>query len=79
VRGLGALASADRFCTGFEEQRQYFRAVTRSVEHVSLAERRRRFQEHWATIWPNELPPDGRPRQLRVAHRSPVNPRRSQF
>ncbi len=34
----------------FEEQRQYFRAVTKSGERVSLAERRRRFQERWAAV-----------------------------
>ncbi len=28
----------------------YFRPVTRSGEHVSLAERRCRFQERWAAV-----------------------------
>jgi len=50
MRGFGSFASAARFCTGFEEQRQYFRAQARSDERVSLGERRRRFQERWATI-----------------------------
>ncbi len=50
MRGFGSFASAARFCTGFEEQRQYFRAVTRSGEAVSLADRRRVFQERWATV-----------------------------
>ncbi len=38
MRGFGSFASAARFCVGFEEQRQYFRATTRSGERVSLAE-----------------------------------------
>src|SRR3954451_19846357 len=50
LRGFGAFASAARFCAGFEEQRQYFRAQARSDERVSLAERRRRFQERWAAV-----------------------------
>ena len=50
LRGFGACASAARFCTGFAEQRQYFRAVARSGEAVSLGDRRRVFQERWATI-----------------------------
>jgi putative transposase len=50
MRGFGAFASAARFCTGFEEQRQYFRAQARSGECVSLAEHRRRFQERWAAV-----------------------------
>jgi len=50
MRGFGSFAAAARFCTGFEEQRQYFRAQARSGEFVSLAERRRRFQGRWAAI-----------------------------
>ena len=50
MRGFGSFASAARFCTAFEEQRQYFRAVPRSGQPVSLAERRRRFQECWTAI-----------------------------
>ena len=50
MRGFGSFASAARFCPAFEEQRQYFRPVSRSGEHVSLAERRRRFRERWATV-----------------------------
>jgi len=50
MRGFGAFASAARFCSGFEEQRQYFRAQARSGERVALAERRRRFQERWAAV-----------------------------
>ena len=50
MRGFGSFASAARFCVGFEEQRQYFRAQARLSERVSLAERRRRFQERWAAV-----------------------------
>ena len=50
MRGFGAFASAAHFCTAFEEQRQYFRAVPRSGQPVSLAERRHRFQERWTAI-----------------------------
>ncbi len=50
MRSFGSLAAAARFCTGFEEQRQYFRAQARSGEPVSLANRRRRFQERWAEV-----------------------------
>jgi putative transposase len=49
LRGFGAFASAARFCSAFEEQRQYFRVATRSSAYVSLGERRRLFQDRWAT------------------------------
>jgi putative transposase len=45
LRGLGSFVAAARFCTGFEERRQYFRAVATSGERVVLAERRRRFHQ----------------------------------
>ena len=50
LRGFGSFSSAARFCPAFEEQRQYFRAVARSGQVVSLGDRRRVFQERWATI-----------------------------
>ncbi len=50
MRGFGSFAAAARFCTGFEEQRQYFRAVEQPNERVSLAQRRCRFQARWATV-----------------------------
>lgn len=50
MRGFGSFASAARCCPAFAEQRQYFRAATRSGEPVSLAERRRRFQEHRVAV-----------------------------
>jgi transposase-like protein len=48
--GFGAFDSAARFCPAFEEQRQYFRAVAWSGQAVSLGDRRRAFQERWATV-----------------------------
>jgi putative transposase len=50
MRGFGSFAAATCFCTGFEEQRQYFHARACSGERVSLAERRCRFQERWAAV-----------------------------
>ena len=50
LRGFGSFVSAARFCTGFEEQRQYFRHASRVGEHVSLAERRCLFQDRWAAV-----------------------------
>ena len=34
MRGFGSFASAARFCSAFEEQRQYFRAVATSGARV---------------------------------------------
>jgi len=50
MRGFGSFPSAARFCRAFEEQRQYFRAQGRLGEPISLAERRRWFQDRWATV-----------------------------
>jgi len=50
LRGFGSFAAAARFCTGFEEQHQYFRPRTRQDECVTLAAQRRRFQERWAAL-----------------------------
>jgi len=49
-RGFGSFASAARFCTGFEEQRQYCRPVSQRGERVSLAEQRSRFRARWAAV-----------------------------
>ncbi len=50
MRGFGSFGSAARFCTGFEEQRQYFRPRTRQYERVSLAAQRHLFQGRWAAV-----------------------------
>ena len=41
--GFGSFASAARFCTAFDELRQYFRVRQRGAEWVPLAEQRRLF------------------------------------
>ena len=41
--GFGSFESAARFCTAFDELRQYFRVRRRGEPHVSLAEQRRLF------------------------------------
>ena len=41
--GFGNFESASRFCTAFDELRQYFRVRRRGDDHVSLAEQRRLF------------------------------------
>ena len=50
MRGFGSFAAAARFCTGYEEQRQYFRPRTRQYERVTLADQRRQVQGRWATV-----------------------------
>ena len=50
MRGFGGFASAARFCTAYEEQRQYFRPRTRQNERVSLSDQRRQFQERLVTV-----------------------------
>jgi len=50
MRGFGSFDAAARFCPAFEEQRQYFRAVSQSGRPVSLAERRRQFRERWVAV-----------------------------
>ncbi len=50
LRGFGSFASAARFCHACEEQRQHFRAMARPGQVVSLGDRRRAFQERWATV-----------------------------
>ena len=50
MRGFGSFVSAARFCSAFEEQRQYFRVVSQGGDHVSLAERRIRHRERWVAV-----------------------------
>jgi putative transposase len=50
MRGFGNFDAAARFCSAFEEQRQYFRPRTTQYERISLAEQRRQFQERWAAV-----------------------------
>ena len=48
--GFGSFASAARFCSAFEELRQYLRARGRRGEGAPLAEQRRRFVGRWHAL-----------------------------
>lgn len=50
MRGFGAFASAARFCTAFEELRQYFRSRSTRLDSLSLLERRRQFQSRFKVL-----------------------------
>ena len=50
MRGFGSFLSAARFCSAFEEQRQYFRTANQRGERIALVEKRRRFQARWAAV-----------------------------
>ncbi len=43
MQGFGSFASAARFCTAFDELREYFRSQSRRGQQVLLAEQRRMF------------------------------------
>ncbi len=44
------MESAQRFCSAFDELRQYLRIPNRPGEHVSSSERRRVFGARWQTL-----------------------------
>jgi len=48
--GSGSFESASRFCTAFDELRQYFRVRRRGEGHVSLPEQRRLFLTRWRSL-----------------------------
>ena len=48
--GFGSFESAARFCTAFDELRQYFRVRNRRGNHVPLGEQRRLFVERWRSL-----------------------------
>ena len=48
--GFGNFESASRFCTAFDELRQYFRVRRRGEAHVSLGEQRRLFLARWRSL-----------------------------
>ena len=48
--GFGSFASAARFCSVFDELRQYFRARQRRDEYVPLAEQRQLFLTRWRSL-----------------------------
>jgi putative transposase len=45
LRGFGNFAAAARFCTAYDEQRNYLRTRSKPKETVSLAEQRRLFRQ----------------------------------
>ncbi|MDA0256502.1 MAG: DDE-type integrase/transposase/recombinase, partial [Chloroflexi bacterium] len=48
--GFWNFESAARFCSAFDELRQYFRVHRRDDDHVSLAEQRRLFTMRWRSL-----------------------------
>ena len=48
--GFGSFTSAARFCTAFDELRQYFRVRQRRAEWVPLAAQRRLFVQRWRSL-----------------------------
>ncbi len=48
--GFGSFESASRFCSAFDELRQYFRVRRRGDAHVSLAAQRRLFLARWRSL-----------------------------
>jgi len=48
--GFGQMESATRFCSAFEELRQYLRIPNNSGDHVSSSERRRVFGARWQSL-----------------------------
>jgi hypothetical protein len=50
MRGFGNFDAAARFCRGYDEQRNYFRARSAPHELVPLAERRRLFRQRFAAL-----------------------------
>ena len=50
MRGFGTFTSAARFCTVFDELRQYFRSRTSSQKALSLSEQRRHFRQRFNTL-----------------------------
>ena len=48
--GFGSFESAARFCSAFDELREYFRVRRRGEGHVSLTEQRRLFLTRWRSL-----------------------------
>jgi len=48
--GFGQMESATRFCSAFEELRQYLRISNNSGDHASSSERRRVFGARWQSL-----------------------------
>ena len=50
MRGFGSFASAARFCSAFDELRQYFRWRRRQGDSLHLADQRRLFSSRWRSL-----------------------------
>lgn len=50
MRGFGRFESAARFCSAYDEQRQYFRSRSKPKETVPLSEQRRMFQQRLGAL-----------------------------
>jgi transposase-like protein len=50
MRGFGNFSSASRFCSAFDELREFFRSRTRRGEVVPLPEQRRLFVARWRSL-----------------------------
>jgi transposase-like protein len=50
MRGFGSFEAATRFCSAFDEQRNYFRHHTKPKEKVSLPEQRRIFRQRFGIL-----------------------------
>ena len=50
MRGFGSFESAARFCSAYDEQRQYFQYRNKLKEKVSLSEQRRMFRQRLGAL-----------------------------
>ncbi len=50
MRGFGNLESATRFCSAFDEQRDYFRYRTRPKQSVPLPKQRQMFRQRFGAL-----------------------------
>jgi putative transposase len=50
MRGFGSFAGAARFCTAFDEVRQYFRLTPSNASASTLIQKRQAFCQRWAAL-----------------------------
>ena len=50
MRGFGSFVSAARFCSAFDELREFFRSRSRRGEVIALSEQRRLFAKRWRSL-----------------------------
>jgi transposase-like protein len=50
MRAFANFDSASRFCSGYDEQRQYFRYRTKTKEKVALSEQRQMFRQRYGAL-----------------------------